>query len=255
MAKTIPSVEIAKEYILVELSKIFPEDNIQKELNENVHKLSEKEVWRLLEALSSAYRLNGVFRSISDDSYIWSKEEVNCGDLVLTGMNPQVDKITYSEAIQNNPLKFRDYLVKYFEKFPTSDPEGLEQFRPKGKEIKFQTIILISNDEKLQLLDGSNRLIAHLLNGNNTISAYVGRKVKVGKMKVGDSAFWLLRHVYEKGDEATKQAILTVVKELINISSDGKEAVETYWVSHVRDEKLKEVGKQILLETKKASKT
>lgn len=253
MTKTIPSIEIANAYLIVELSRIFPGDSFQNGLEDNIGKLSEQDVWRLLEALSFTYRLNGVFWSISDDGYVWSKEEVSCDSLVLTGMNPQVDKITYSETIQNNPLKFRDYLITYFKKFPNSDPKGLNQFRQKGITIKYPTIILTAKDEKFYLLDGSNRLIAHLLNGNTTINAYVGRKIKNGKMKLGDSTFWLLRHIYEKGNEITKQAVLTIVKELVNSSSDGKDAIETYWISHVRDEKLKEVGKQILLEVSKTS--
>ena len=251
MTKTIPAIEIAKAYLLAELNKILPGDNFQNGLEDSIGKLSEQRVWRLLEALSFTYRLNGVFWSISDDSYVWNKEEVSCDSLVLTGMNPRVDIVTHSETIQNNPLKFRDYLITYFKKFPSSDPEGLEQFRPKGIVIKYPTILLIVKDEKLLLLDGSNRLMAHLLNGNSTINAYVGKKVKDGKMKLGDSTFWLLRHVYEKGDEKTKQSVLTVIKELVNSSSDGKNAVETYWISHARDEKLKEAGKQILLEVSK----
>lgn len=250
---TIPANEIAKAYLLAELDKIFPGDNFQKELEENINKLPEKEIWRLLEALSFTYRLNGVFWSISDDSFVWSKEEVDCNRLILTGMSPQIDKITHSETVDNNPIKFRNYLVNYFDKHPNDDPEGLKQFRSKGKVIKYPTILLVEIDKKLRLLDGSNRLIAHLLAGNKTITAYVGRKVKAGKMRLGDSTFWLLRKVYEKGDESTKQAVLTIVKELAYVSSDGKEAVEAYWISHVRDEKLREVGKQILLEINRIS--
>jgi hypothetical protein len=78
------------------------------------------------------------------------------------------------------------------------------------------------------------------------LTAEIGKKVKDGKMKLGDSTFWLLRKAYETGDENTKQAILTVVKELVNLSSDGKEAVQAYWIDHIRDEALKEPGKQIL---------
>jgi len=251
--KTIPVLTIAKSYLIAELSKIFPENSFQKGLEDNIGKLSEQDVWRLLEALSFTYRLNGVFWSISNDSYVWSKEEVNCNGLVLTGMNPRVDKVTHSETMQNNPIKFRDYLIKYFKRFPDSDPEGLDQFRPRGKVIKYQTIILIAKDEKLFLVDGSNRLMAHLLNGNSTINAFVGRKIKDGKMKLGDSTFWLLRHIYERGEETTQQSVLTVVKELVKLSSDGKNAVETYWISHVKDEKLKEIGRQVLSEVGKAS--
>jgi len=243
---SVSTTEVAKAYLTAEIGKIFSGDNLQSELEGDIGRLLEKETWRLLEALSFTYRLNAVFWTLSDDGFVWSKEEVSCGNLVLTGMTPQIDKVTYSEAVQNNPLKFRDYLITYFKKFPDSDPEGLGQFRPKGTNVEYPTIILVSRDEKLRLLDGSNRLMAQLLNGQETINAYIGKKVKDGKMKLGDSTFWLLRKAYETGDENTKQAILTVVKELVNLSSDGKEAVQAYWIDHIRDEALKEPGKQIL---------
>lgn len=251
MTKNIPAIEVAREYLIVELGKILSENNLQRSLIESIGKLSEQEVWRLLEALSFTYRLNRVFWTISDDGFVWTKENVNCNNLVLTGMNPNIDRIIFSETIQNNPINFRDYLFAYFKKFPNSDPEGLNQFRPKGITIKHPTIILTTKNGKFYLIDGSNRLIAHLLNGNNTINAYVGRKIKDGKIKLGDSTFWLLRDVFEKGDKLTKHAVLTIVKELIDASSDGKKAIETYWISHVRNVQVKEAGKKIIKDLEK----
>lgn len=244
---TVPALEVGKEYLIDELSRIFPEENFRKELVRDISKLSEKQLWRLLEALSFSYRLNKVFWLVSDDSYVWSKEKVSCNDLILSGMNPQINKVIFSKIVQNNPLKFRDYLIAYFKKYPKKDPEGLGQFRPKSVSIKTPTIYLFERDRKLRLFDGQNRFIAHLLAGNKKINAYVGRKVKAGKMRIGDSTFWLLRKVYEKGNKPTKQAVITVVKELMKTSSDGKNAVKNYWISHVvNDEALKKVGKKLI---------
>lgn len=251
MTRNIPTIEIAKAYLIAELSKIFSEDNMQNGLEDGIAKLPKSEIWRLLEALSFTYRLNAVFWIVSDDSFVWSKEEIDCNKLLLTGMGPKIDKAIHSDRINRNPLKFRDYLIEYFKKHPDDDPEGLEQFKPKGIKIKYPIILVTEREGKFPLLDGSNRLMAHLLAGNKTITAYVGRKVKAGKMKLGDSSFLLLRQVYEKGDDITKQAVITIVKELVKASSDGENAVETYWIAHSRDEKLKEVDKQILVEVSK----
>lgn len=245
----IAPLDVAKVYLLAELGKIFPGENIQKELPQDIAALSEEQVWRLLEALSFTYRLNGVFWIISDTSFVWTQEILPCANVVLTGMNPQVDAVTHSPEINRDPLKFRDYLLKYFEEYPTTDPEGLEQFRPGKILLKNPTILVTQNQDKFYLLDGSNRFIAQLLNGKTEVNAIVGRKNGQGKIRIGDSTFWLLRHAYERcTEEAEKQAILLTVKKLMGISSDGKHAVQTYWVEHVMDQAQKKVGEQLLLE-------
>ena len=252
MAKVnVPAIEVARAYLIAELSKIFSREKFQGELRKGINELPEKEIWRLLEALSFTYRLNGVFWSIGDSGLIWEKKKINCGKLMLTGMSPQIDRVTHSEVIQNNPLKFRDYLIKYFKKHPKDDPDGLGQFRPKDAPIKYPTIFLIRKEKKLYLLDGSNRMMACLLKGNEAMTAYVGKRVKAEKRKLGDSTFLLLRKIYETGDASLKRAVLLVTKELMVKSSDGRKAVKTYWVDHVRDKKLRKAGECLFLDAGK----
>lgn len=241
--------EVAKYYLISELNKILPGESTQKELEENISKMSTKEMWRLLEALSFTYRLNGIFWRLSDDGLIWSKENIDCNNVVLTGMNPSIDKVTHTDVVSRNPLKFKDYLLEYFKKHPENDPEDLGQFRPRKFEITYPSIIVLEEEGKFLMLDGSNRLMAQVMGGENSVSAYVGKRSKPGKMRIGDSTFWLLRRVYEKGDEETKQAVLTVIKRLIEASSDGKSAVETYWIEHARDETIKQVGEKLIEES------
>jgi hypothetical protein len=246
MNNKILSVDVAKMYIQAELSRIFSALEIQEELSRGINGLSEKELLRLLEALSFTYRLNPMFWYLSDDSYTWRKEEVNCDKLILTGMKPEIDAITHSDTIQNNPLKFRDYLLNYFGKYPSNDPEGLGQFRPSGKKIRYPTIFLIEENGKLKLIDGSNRLMATLLQGGTKISAIIGTKTANGKPHIGDSTFWLLRRLYERGDPKEKEAVLLVVKKLMRENADGRKAIEEYWVKHVKDEEIKKVGRSLL---------
>jgi hypothetical protein len=244
--KKIPSIKVAQLYIISELSRIFSKNKIQVELARGIKKLPEKSLWRLLESLSFTYRLNSVFWYLSDKSYVWREESVDCATLALTGMNPAIDRVTHSDSIKNNPIKFRDYLAAYFKKYPHDDPKHLEQFRPHGKEIKYPWIILIEKEKKLKMLDGSNRLIAHLLNGGKKIKAIIGRKMGGGKERIGDSTFYLLRRVYEKSAGSDRQAILKTVKILMSLGADGRDAVRSYWVNHARDEKVKKIGRSLL---------
>lgn len=244
--QTISSLDVAKIYLIAELGKIFPGENIAQELDKNINQLSEKNIWRLLEAMSFTYRLNGVFEKISNPSFIWVQEELNPNNLTLTGMHPNIDKVTHFESVQNNPIKFRDYLTAYFKKYPDSDPEKLGLFRPTGKPLNNPTILVIQKGDKLEMLDGSNRLMAYLLSGGTTIKAIIGKPVKEGKRKIGDSAFLLLKMVYENSNELEKESILTAVKKLMELSSDGREAVKSYWVDHVMDKDKRKPGENLL---------
>lgn len=242
----IEAIEVAKNYLVVELSKIFQEVSSKKELIISISKLKEKDIWRLLEAISFTYRLNGVFELISNSGFSWREEEVECKNLILTGINPQIDKITHSEQIKNDPIKFRDYLLYYFKAHPEDDPEKLGQFRPKGIPIEYPTILLIQDNSKFKLLDGSNRLIAHLMNGCVKINAIIGKSVGKGKRKIGDSTFLLLKIAYQNSEEEDKNAIYKTTKRFIEFSSDGRDAVQNYWIDHESDKIIKAVGKSLL---------
>jgi hypothetical protein len=244
----LPAIEVCKNYLTAELSKIFQEGNFKEGLINSINKLSERDLWRLLEAISFTYRLNGVFEIVSNTSFAWKEKEVDCKDLILTGMNPSINKIINSERIKNDPIKFRDYLLSYFKEHPHDDPENLDQFRPNAKPIEYPTILLIQDEDKLKLLDGSNRLMAHLINGGTKMNAIIGKSVVNGKRRIGDSTFLLLRMAYETSGDKEKQAIYTTTKRLIELSSDGHKAIQAYWIDHTEDETLKKIGKSLLSE-------
>lgn len=238
---------IARTYLLAEISKIFTSDSIQPELASGINNLSEKQTWRLLEALASTYRLNPMFRYLSDSGYSWREESVDISTLTLTNMNPAIDAVTYSPEINHDPLKFRDYLLEYFKEHPSDDPLGLEQFRPAGKKIHYPTIYLEEIDGKLKMLDGSNRVIASLLQGKSSIHAYIAKRTSPGKPMIGDSTFFILQKLYERIDnEADKALIISMVKLMMRESTDGRDAVDNYWVQHVKEAEGKKIGMKLL---------
>lgn len=246
MSEKINALDAAKIYIVAELSRIFSRDEAQGELKRGIDGLSEKEIWRLLEALSFNYRLNGLFECLSDEGYTWRTEEVEVGRIELTRMNPAIDAVTHSAAIQNNSIKFRDYLLKYFEEHPNDDPKHLGQFRPSGRPIQYPIVFLKEVEGKLKLLDGSNRFVAKLLSGDTTVAAIIGTKTKEGKPKFGDSIFLRLRKIHEKSNAEEKASIVSVVKKLMQESADGRNAVEVYWVQHAKTEEMKREGEKLL---------
>lgn len=251
MTRNIDALDAAKIYIVAELSKIFSAENLQNGLVEGVHTLSEKQIWRLLEALSFTYRLNSMFWCLGDTSFSWREEEVDCTRLTLTRMNPYIDIVTHRDDIQGDPIKFRDYLIQYFRDNPDSDPEHLGQFRPSEKTIQYPVIFLKEEEGKLYLLDGSNRLVAHLLKGGNVINAIIGTKTQEGKPRIGDSTFWMLSRAFEKcATPEEKSAILSTVKIILGSSSDGAKAIQEYWIDHSKNEETKKAGRELLLENK-----
>lgn len=244
ISKHIPRELIAKNYLKAEMHRLFPKTNVKK----TIDKLGDKELWRLLEAMSFSFRLNGMFWFISDSSVSWSEEVWNIDKLTLTGMKPAINKVIYSEEVNRNPFRMRDYLLRYFDRYPSTDPEGLGQFRPNGIAVKHSKIFLRENGGKMTLLDGSNRLIKYCLEGKTEVTAYVGRKNGTnGKIMIGDSTFWLLRKVYGQVDANNKEIVLSMTKILMELSEDGRGAIEEYWINHVDDPVEKEIGARLLV--------
>jgi hypothetical protein len=247
--KKVSPEEVGKYYLKAEFHKLFPfsKPSALEEMEGFIDCLEGKTFWRVLEAMSFAYRINSVFRFVSGTARTWSEEEYNISDLKLTDMNPKIDKIIFSPEINQDPLKFRSYLLKYFENHPGNDPEGLDNFRPKDRKMIYPKILLRREEKGLLIFDGMNRLVASLLRGEKTIVAFVGRKTNTkGKPMVGDSVFCLLRRLHHNARGEEKEAVLETVRQLISASRDGCDAVENYWVKHVRDEEEKEIGKKLL---------
>lgn len=250
LRKTVASSEIGRYYLKSEFNRLFLLDKkINNAIDERIDSLDENTFWRLLEALSFSLRLNWMFWFIGSDKFTWNEEVWQVENITLTGMDPNIDKVIHSEEINSNPLRFSEYLEKYFKLHPEDDPEGLEQFRNHSREVAYTKLTLRESDGKIKILDGSNRLMNLVRNGAREITAFVAHETNPkGKMKIGDSTFYLLRFLYEKSNEEDQKAILATTKRLMQEASDGKTAVKSYWVDHVRDEELKKLGKKLLTE-------
>jgi hypothetical protein len=252
LREDISNIEVAKYYLEIELSKLLK--NVEPTLiNENIDDLSESKTWALLEAMSFTYHLNGVFFKLAREGYTWNEEKWNVSDLLLTGMDTNVNKVIFSPEVSGDALKFKNYLLNYFAKNKENDPEKLFSYKPTGRGIKYSKLIASRKDNKIAMLDGSHRLTEMLLSDINTVHIFVGHPIEgipeeTKKSLIGNSTLILLTILYKQGSEEEKNAVLTVVKEIIKKTLNGKEAAQKYWVDRMYDDEIKKAGLEILKE-------
>jgi len=251
--KDIPSTDVAKYYLEIEFFKLFknPSEEMATVIVNTIQALSDSKIWALLEAMSFTYHINGVFYKISKKNYTWNEEVWNVKDLILTGMDSKANKVIFSEEVNGDAIKFKEYLINYFNSTDGSDPEGLLSYRPTNKTIVFTKLIMTEGGNNIKMLDGSHRLTEMLLSGVEEVTAYVGHPIdeqaeKYPKTRMGNSTFIMLTIMYKKGDSKEREAVLTLVKQLIRNSIDGRDAVQKFWVDNQRDEEIKKAGIAVL---------
>ncbi len=230
-ARPVTREEVAQYYLEGELTNILDRSD-SKLLPRN---LSGKSLWRLLEALSFTYRANGVFHTVTDSSYDWYKASIPIDHIRMTSISPAINKILAKPEINQSPARFSAYLQRYFAAHIQDDPEQLNEFRPGNITKAHKTVILREQKGKgLGMLDGSHRMIALVAAGKTKVDAFIAVcNGKNSKPMLGDTTFLLLRKAFQATEKAEdREAILHVVKLLMAHSSDGRQAVQTYWVDH-----------------------
>ncbi len=248
--ENVSTLEVARYYLKVEFTKLFPSVPFEL-IRDSIDSLKDKNVFSLLEAMSFTYHLNGVYYNITREGYDWKEEIWDINKLVMTGMDPNVNKVIFSEEVNGDVTKFKSYLLDYFEKNVDNDPQGLFSFKPSNKPINFPKLIAKVREGKLRMLDGSHRLTEMLLNGVSEVHVYAGHPVtqipdEKQKTKIGSSTFILLTIAYKQGTAEERKAVITVTRQLMNRSTDGKEAVQKYWVDRQQDNEIKEAGRLLL---------
>lgn len=241
-------LDVARAYLRAELPNVIKGTDAA----ESIEGLSEKNTWRLLEALSYSYRLNGVFHSISDTSLDWRHVELPIGAISLTGTKPHINDIVYSDEIMNDPRRFADYLTDYFDEYPDTaeDPLDLNEFRLRGTDIdpSVSTLLTLESEDRVDILDGTHRLIAMAMLGRTSVRAFAG--VNNGETRstmIGDSTFLTMRLQYESAEtDEEREAIVVTTVRMCQLSTDGWSAVKEYWIEHPRNDEIKRVGRQIL---------
>jgi len=250
-------IDVARYYLESELIGIFRADDrpFAETTQSVIAEKSEREIWRLLEALSYTYRINGVFSYVTNKGVDWHEAEISVDAIALTGFNPVVDKIVASESVGRHPAVFAKYLQAYFAKHPNDndDPGRLNEFRPKKTTGSYDRILVFERRGRLYMLDGGHRLVALAMDGIEKVSAYVAApNDKKNRSMRGDSTFETLRSIYDKArNEQDRTAILATTRILMNRSIDGRDAVKKYWIEHGRKQKVVDAGYTLLEQRKR----
>ncbi len=246
----VPARHVAEQYLGAELTRITGQRSLTVHEADHIQSLPDDEFWRLVQGLSSTYRLNYVSEFLGNTGYSWYSEPRSANDLEMPKMSPDIDRITHSVDIGRNMLKFRDYLQAYFADYPRSDPYNLGQFRliETRAPAYYKEIILKYRDGKLIVVDGNNRLMRHLLEGNDSFEAFTGYPSdEEPALKATWAEFRTLRNLWRTtDDEVTRDAILTTVRRLMYITHDGREAVEVMWVIYGRFDDVIAAGRDLL---------
>ena len=214
--QSVTNLEVARYYLKNEFSHLMDGFNRNEVFDNEIDNLPEGETWNLGEALSIYYRLNSVWWVIANPKWAWTLEKVPVKDVHLTGMGDgtSMTKLIYSDQVKNNPLKLKSYLKEYNAR-QSDDPENYGLRR--SKKIKMPRVFMVEYDDKKRMLDGSNRLIQHLLNGANFVEAYVARPLGESSDIVptaGPGVFRLLQKLFNSGNEDQKQAVKSVAVQL-----------------------------------------
>lgn len=252
LREDIAKIEVAKYYLEIEFSKLFKNVDVTL-INETIDNLAEGKIWALLEAMSFTYHLNGVFFKLAKEGYIWNEEIWNVEDLLLTGMDFNVNNVIFSEEVKGDALKFKNYLLAYFESNKDSDPQKLFSYKPTNRVLKYTKLIATRSANKIAMLDGSHRLTEMLLNDTEEVHIFVGHPIEgipeeSKKTLIGNSTLILLTILYKQGNEEEKKAVLTVVKEIIATTLNGRDATQKYWVDNIYNDEYKKIGEKLLSE-------
>ena len=239
---------VATAYLSAEFTRITGNSDFTFHEEKHIKNLPDDEFWRLVQGLSSTYRLNCVSEYLGNTRYVWYSEPRSAHELEMPKMSLAIDRVTHSPEIGRDMLKFRDYLQRYFREHPDNDPEGLDQFRLKRlKELsRYEQIILKYRDGRL-VVDGNNRLMRFLLEGNNSFEAFTGYPEGEPALMATWSEFRTLRNLWRTAEKpAERQYILMKVGRLMESTHDGRKAVEVIWVTYGRFPEVIAAGKSLL---------
>ena len=98
------------------------------------------------------------------------------------------------------------------------------------------------------MLDGTHRLMSLIAVGVTQVEAYYTRpNGRPSRPMIGDSTLVNLRHLYESAaDDEQKNAVLTVVRQLLHTTSDAKSAMQGYWNEYAKNDDVRVAAKKLL---------
>ncbi len=245
--------KVGEEYIRAELHRLFRwhKGRLDTEM-ERIKGLSTSSFYRILEAFSFTYRLNGVFYRVGHKKFSWVEVILPIDQIVLTGIKPRVDEIIQTERIGRRPLLFAQYLREYFEHHNEGDidPDLVEFIVDESLEdLESEIILAQEKNGEVRIFDGSHRLLALGQKGVESVRCYVAIETPESEALPmrGAAVFLHLRQLFERTDDAEmRDHIIAVTSQLVKTSTNGVKEVQTYWIDYATEGFVADAGRKIL---------
>lgn len=245
---------IGEQYLAVELHRLFKWSKSQSShFMHSIEALDDVSFYRLLEAFSFTYRLNGVFYRLGSDKYVWVEAVMSVDAIDLTGINPSANQVIQSDAVHHRPKEFARYLGDYFtsQEADAIDP-GLGEFivDETVEQLEHEVLYAQEKNDQVRIFDGSHRLIAMAQLGIRACRVFIAIPYPDASDRLamrGAAIFLHLRQLYESTEsEEAREHIVMVCRELVRTSKDGRREVTTYWVQNSRNDAVRNAANRIL---------
>ncbi len=176
-------IDIGRLLLAHELTKIFPHlgsyGEIKNQVNDRWNDFSDivtiRDFWNLVDSLMMGYKLKNIVKGITSQSYTWN--------LVA---NQPITSLKFSSDINNLVIntKTATEVKSLLEANPTEMARITEATRvafPENDTRHLDPIVILNHDDALFVQDGNGRLLKAIVEGQETVSAYVGTKTQAIK--------------------------------------------------------------------------
>ncbi len=222
--------EIAREFIIGELIKMFPKgdiefhDKIRFFVRETMDSYPENRFWNLIAGMSENFMVKSLHRILRGDQFIWSLEEVPTDKLYVTMLHhPRLDEIL--PKVDHNVKKAADILSEI-------DPEERFTFlAPLKLDKDYLPVIAHEENGRLEIHDGSRRTLNLAIYGFPRIKAYVGKLNPKGKPAIDEGFFTTLTKIIKDEkhvDTGLVESITEILLKAKNNYANGQKLSEQY---------------------------
>ncbi|MBU0978221.1 hypothetical protein KKF92_00100 [Patescibacteria group bacterium] len=216
-------VDIGKMLLAHEMIKLFPKlfdyDELKTQINDQWSNLNGevavRDFWNLIDSIMMGYKLKNITRDISSQYYSWNLVQTQVvGELKfstdINGLASNTKTVSEVSAfLRANPTELKRITNGTSESFPGNNARHLD------------SIIILSQDSSLFVHDGNGRLLKAVVEGQETINAYIGTQNQSPKSNHWVPTSYLMR----LADAKSKELLLTIFRESDNAISEFQDRV------------------------------
>lgn len=207
-------IDMGKMLLAHEMVKLFPDLGNYEEIKTQVNNqwgdisgvVAVRDFWNLIDSIMMGYKLKNITKDITCQYYSWNLVQTQAiGELKFsTNINNLASNTkTASEIsafLKANPTELKRITVGTSESFPRNNARHLDP------------IIILSQGNDLFVHDGNGRLLKAVVEGQETINAYIGTQSQAPK-----SNHWVpTSYLMKLADARSKDLLLATFRESDN---------------------------------------